>query len=78
MRGLLLIPLEDSIPNRRSESSHSHNLPKNTVKQHVIWRPENHRRRCRECHLATVYQCKKCNVALHPKCFDDYHIRNIF
>lgn len=25
----------------------------------------------------TAYMCLKCNVALHPKCFEDYHKRQI-
>ncbi len=36
-------------------------------------------RRCKYCFLVglkdkmSVYTCEKCNVALHPKCFKDFH-----
>lgn len=36
----------------------------------------NNRIRCRCCGSHTVYFCSKCNVALHAKCFNDYHLGN--
>lgn len=54
--------------------NNSSNLPRSNVRDHVIWKnPENKRKRCGECHSQTVYQCKKCNITLHPKCFEKYH-----
>lgn len=49
-------------------------LPLVDVLEHVIWKiPDSKRKRCGYCHSQTIYQCKKCNIALHPKCFDEYH-----
>lgn len=49
-------------------------LPRLVVREHVIMEHSKKRRlRCAQCHSQTIYQCKKCNVALHPKCFDIYH-----
>lgn len=33
----------------------------------------NKRRRCAKCKSQTIFTCKKCNVGLHPKCFEKYH-----
>lgn len=41
---------------------------------HIITKnPENKRRRCKMCSSQTVTMCKKCNVAVHAKCFEDFH-----
>ena len=39
---------------------------------HLIIRKEV-RRRCRNCQSQTIYFCKKCNVFLHPDCFEQFH-----
>ena len=31
--------------------------------------------RCAHCSGRSRYRCKKCNVALHPDCFYDYHVK---
>ena len=31
--------------------------------------------RCTHCSGRSRYRCKKCNVALHPDCFYDYHVK---
>ena len=32
-------------------------------------------RKCRLCKVVTKYQCDKCDVGLHPKCFKAYHTK---
>ena len=32
--------------------------------------------RCTHCSGRSRYRCKKCNVALHPDCFYDYHVKS--
>ncbi|XP_050064316.1 piggyBac transposable element-derived protein 3-like [Aphis gossypii] len=39
---------------------------------HLIIR-KNVRRRCRNCQSQTIYLCIKCNVFLHPDCFQEFH-----
>lgn len=39
---------------------------------HLIIRKDV-RRRCRNCKSQTIYFCKKCNVFLHPDCFQEFH-----
>lgn len=36
----------------------------------------NKRGRCRYCKSQTVFACNKCNVPVHPKCFDSSHAAN--
>ena len=41
---------------------------------HIIIEEENKaRRRCRQCKSTTIYMCKKCQVHLHPDCFEVFH-----
>lgn len=40
---------------------------------HVIIRSDGNRVRCRGCKKHTFFVCAKCNVALHPKCFAEFH-----
>lgn len=41
---------------------------------HIIVKHElKCRRRCKICHSQTIYLCKRCNVYIHPDCFDEYH-----
>lgn len=59
---------------RLEEMENPRNLARLDVREHIVWKtPDNKRKRCAECHSQTVYQCKKCNVTLHPKCFEKYH-----
>ena len=39
---------------------------------------ENRRIPCRQCKSTTVYCCKQCKIALHPKCFVDFHKMQFF
>lgn len=41
---------------------------------HIITQEDRKaRRRCRVCHSATIYMCKKCNVHIHANCFEAFH-----
>lgn len=40
---------------------------------HVVVKNDK-RSRCRLCKSQTVFKCTKCEVGLHPKCFEEYHI----
>ena len=42
-------------------------------KNHLIITNQT-RRRCAVCKNKTVKACKKCNVALHDKCFEKFHM----
>lgn len=43
---------------------------------HIIIREANSaRKKCRFCKSTTIYVCKKCNVHLHPDCFEAFHIK---
>lgn len=75
-RGLLLYEdKQDYSPSDEDSSGETQNkMPRLSVPNHLVWKPPNTtRKRCAKCHSQTVYQCKKCNVSLHPKCFDEYH-----
>ena len=37
------------------------------------WIGKAKQRRCAECGKTTLYFCEKCNVALHPECFKEFH-----
>lgn len=39
---------------------------------HNVVRSER-RARCRYCQNQTIFECSKCGINLHPKCFSDYH-----
>lgn len=39
----------------------------------IVQEPTKARRRCRVCHSATIYMCKKCNVHIHANCFQTFH-----
>lgn len=50
------------------------NATKMDKSTHLIEKnPENKRKRCKNCSSQTVTICNKCNVALHAKCFKDFH-----
>ena len=40
---------------------------------HNIIRAENCIR-CRQCKSQTIFSCSRCQVELHPKCFEAYHL----
>lgn len=43
---------------------------------HIIIQEENKaRRKCRLCKSHTIFKCDKCNVHIHPRCFDDFHTK---
>lgn len=51
-------------------------MPRLDVRDHVIWKPPGGtRKRCAKCHSQTFFQCKKCNISLHSKCFDTFHTK---
>lgn len=75
-RSLLLYTENVDYPLSDDEDSieRSPKMPRLRISDHLIWKPTNSsRRRCAKCHSQTVYECKKCNVSLHSKCFDEYH-----
>ena len=37
------------------------------------WIGKVKQRRCAECGKTTLYFCEKCNVALHPESFKEFH-----
>ena len=37
------------------------------------WIGKAKQQRCAECRKTTLYFCEKCNVALHPECFKEFH-----
>lgn len=40
---------------------------------HLIIKGESKYRRCKVCQNRTMYLCKKCQVPLHPECFEPFH-----
>lgn len=40
---------------------------------HLIRKGESKYRRCKQCQSRTVYLCSKCQVPLHPDCFENFH-----
>ena len=42
-------------------------------KNHLI-APCSQAKLCRQCKGRASYVCQKCNVGLHPKCFEAYHM----
>ena len=37
------------------------------------WIQKGKQRRCGGCEKTTLYFCEKCNIALHPECFKEFH-----
>lgn len=79
---LMSTPMEK----KRMPNGHGHQPQMNIYKdlrlanvKHDLGKNEgNGRRRCRLCNSQTVYNCETCSslgtlVALHPKCFSEYH-----
>jgi len=65
----------DSISNRNLGRPSKNALPRSIKMDdigHLIIRKQI-RRRCRNCQSQTIYLCKKCNVFLHPDCFEEFH-----
>lgn len=54
-----------------NEGKASNELRKDRV-DHTVIRGSS-RRRCRHCKSQTYFECNKCKVGLHPKCFVEYH-----
>ena len=64
---------EDEYENEHGDEGPS-NLPRINERVHAVMRSiENKFRRCKFCKKHTIFTCKKCNIHLHTKCFDDYH-----
>ncbi|XP_055848110.1 piggyBac transposable element-derived protein 3-like [Episyrphus balteatus] len=42
--------------------------------KHTVIKTEK-RLRCRKCSSQTIFSCRKCNIPLHPKCFEEYHTK---
>ena len=42
--------------------------------KHII----NLKRKCMLCGKRTPYLCSECNIHLHPECFNNYHIKNVY
>lgn len=59
---------------RKSAVAVSNNLRYDRV-DHIVMRT-NSRNRCRFCKSQTIFKCSKCDVHVHPKCFDDFHAQN--
>lgn len=57
------------------EEERPRELPRINLKHHsVVLLPKDKKLRCKKCHKTCRYQCKKCNVTLHPtECFQTYH-----
>lgn len=49
-------------------------LPKVSGEHVVVNQLQGKYRRCRHCHKTTITMCQKCNVHLHTKCFEQYHL----
>ena len=43
------------------------------TKNHILVKGTSKYCRCKHCGGRLIYLCQKCNVALHPDCFKDYH-----
>ena len=43
------------------------------TKNHILVKGTSNYCRCKHCGGRSIYLCQKCNVALHPACFKDYH-----
>lgn len=62
-------PLSDKDSSDIVDSSLAHF----STRQHFVGRiPDNKPKRCNVCHNETVFICVKCNISLHPRCFEKY------
>ena len=43
------------------------------TKNHIFVKGTSKYCRCKHCGGRSIYLCQKCNVALQPDCFKDYH-----
>ena len=43
------------------------------TKNHILVKGTPKNCPCKHCGSRSIYLCQKCNVALHPDCFKDYH-----
>ena len=43
------------------------------TKNHILVKGTSKYCRCKHCGGRSIHLCQKCNVALHPDCFKDYH-----
>ena len=71
-------PIPETTCIGRPSAMENHFLQKKKKKKdrtgHIITKNlENKRRRCKMCRSQRVTMCKKCNVAVHSKCFEDFH-----
>ena len=62
------------VPSCLSENVHLHKRPRLQKSDHVVIHLESGKRmRCKVCGSQTVFLCNSCEVAIHPKCFAQYH-----
>ena len=68
---------------RRNKPAKSLAFPRNVAssvnldtKNHILVKSTPKYCRCKHCGGRSIYLCQKCNVALHPDCFKDYHSLN--
>lgn len=75
---LLKIETEGVKESRSHVPSTIHTITPNEIRTDkvghvIIQEAAKARRRCRVCHSATIYMCKKCNVHVHANCFEVFH-----
>lgn len=72
-KALLLTPDNDDAVDNPDDRDFQQRLPKVSEQHLIIEHPDGKRNRCKQCNKKALYLCQKCNVALHLKCFAEYH-----
>lgn len=57
-----------------SNDTQPENLPRNKGQHLIVKIDHNRKRRCKHCHKAASFLCKRCNIPLHTHCFELYHV----
>ena len=63
------------IAKKRSQSSSLENKDSRYDRLDHIIVPQEKQTRCRQCYKKVSTKCRKCNIALHMRCFSDYHTK---